>query len=148
MKESMFRLTDFIICDEIRQEISKKHILIGVYDSLVILKNPEIVKLGYFQQNLAVFMRIKSPRKYESFVIELNVLNQTKELGTYKIPVANNATDKLNLVLNIPSVKIPLDSEYLAFSIVIKGEDSVLESFSPDKIQLSFVEKDKFLIQN
>ncbi len=52
------KLLDFIVCDDIRQEISGKHILIGIYYDMILHKQKEELKWP-LKFKLGFFIRIK-----------------------------------------------------------------------------------------
>lgn len=119
------KLLDFIVCDDIRQEMSGKHTLIGVYDDIILYTQKEFkwpfrIKLGFF-----IRIKInKSDLRPDFFNVEF--IHDGKKIsslkGNLKIP---NNVNYIALALVHSSFPIPNVGK-INFKIILKKDNKVI----------------------
>lgn len=77
------KITDFIICDDVRQEIGNKFTLVGVYDTDVRIQTPSPESLTWpLPVNLAIYSRLQLEPKDEGLdTFEMVITQDEKELA-------------------------------------------------------------------
>lgn len=120
------QLIDFIVCDDIRNEISGKNTLVGVYSDLIVYlpekfdKFPVKMKLGFF-------IRIKRQQNDEvpnSFLVQFFQNGKKFEEMHGELKAPENVK---NFVLSLIHGAFPIPNiERVDFKIILKKNDKVI----------------------
>ncbi len=104
------KVLDFIICDDVRQEIGNKFTLVGIYDSdiKVQTKAPETLKWP-LPMSLALYGRLQPEAREPGFdAFEIRILHEGKELAEIKGTVKMTPTDKtIPIHIRMPNFPLP-----------------------------------------
>ena len=129
------KISNFIICDDIRTEIGNKHSLIGVYDGVIefnvppseIGKWPKVLKLGLFAR----------------FTTESD--DERKKISRIRIKIENNGIEKslvqsnLNTNSGVLTPKINLAIIFTQFDFDSAGDRPIFEITCIDPTNLTFI---------
>jgi hypothetical protein len=137
------KLTDFVVCDDIRREVSNKHTLVGIYDDLVVQRAPGVplqtalgVKLGFFVRFRTEPTDTILPDAFHvRFLVGDRELAVSKGVITAKTPVN---TLQLALVFNV--FLIPQGTERIDFEVVLAAGEKVLGKWRPDPLRVRFAD--------
>lgn len=138
------KLLDFIVCDDIRQEVNNKFTLAGIYDNITFnlaksqtLNWPLKFKLGFFIRILTTQKLIKADS------CQIDFIYKNKTFFSPKVgPIKQLDKNKIiALVLNIGS--FPLQGEGLiSFKIKFFKANELIEEMTPDyKMNVSVNQK-------
>ena len=100
------QISDFLICDDIRVEIGRKHSLIGLYDDSIVFNiTPENVNRWPKRMRLSIFARIKIEekdrnKKIHHFIVKVDYNGELRRLYEKELPTTNiSQTPKINIVI-------------------------------------------------
>ncbi|MFW5879804.1 MAG: DUF6941 family protein [bacterium] len=126
------KLIDFIVCDDIRQELFGKTTIVGVYSDLQIalptdnIKWPILLKLGFFIRFKAED-GIDIPDNFEvKFLQEDNIFHSFQ--GNINIP---SKSSYFNLIAVNNAFPIPKLGN-ISFQIVFKKDNKIINEITPD----------------
>jgi hypothetical protein len=141
-------LTDFIICDDIRQENTGKTLLIGVYDEdIKILKNPKTDELKFAQLRLAFLARIAPskvgteplPTRFEVDIVSRpqgQVLVKMAGTINHKMPLG-----RISIAGFISPLQVVYGTEALTVELRLYDGESKIATFNPFSILIKFIDQ-------
>jgi hypothetical protein len=136
------KILNFVVCDDIRQELGNKNTLIGVYDNLVIHKVPNVNSVVPAALKLAFFIRVKMEKedsvvpdsfRFESFC-NGKVINHAE--GRFKIE--NNPTCNTQLAVLFNIFIIPQDAKQIEFKVYFNKDNKPVYTLSPEPLIVNF----------
>jgi hypothetical protein len=139
-------LTDFIICEDIRREITGKAILIGVYDDAIkILKTPKTDEGHCAHLRLAFMARIASsaesneplPTRFEFDIIarpQGQILAKIAGSMNLKIPVR-----RISIAGQLPSLQVDYTVNELTIELRLFNNESQMGMFNAFPIAIEFI---------
>ena len=128
------KLIDFIVCDDIRQELFGKTTIVGVYSDLQIAPPTENVKWS-IPLRLGFFMRFKAEDGIKSLnSFEINFFQDEAKFHSFKgtINIPSNSS-YFNLVAINNAFPIPKIGN-ISFQIIFKHDNEVINDITPDFI--------------
>ncbi len=137
------RLVHFIVCDDIRQEVTNKHTLVGVYDDLVIHRPRGVDPKVPFLLKLAFFARLARDASETALPDAFHLVGTSggRELfraqGRLSVPPEAGG---LNVAVVASPLPIPQDTAKLEFAIVLKARERDLQTLTPPFLTVSFVD--------
>ena len=137
------KLIDFIVCDDVRQEIGNKFTLIGVYDRDIRIQTKDPSALTWpLPTNLALFFRVQlEPSDSGLDTFELSVTHDEKELAKIQGGVASINRDKaITINARMPGFPLP-GPGLLKFQLKFSDHGkTIFDIDAPKSVQVS-VEK-------
>jgi len=128
------RLIDFIICDDIRQEIGGKVTLVGVYEDRIMINAPSAEALRWpVRLRLGFFIRLLNDGSLTDVDgFDLQVRCNDKTLCRLSGPVQLPPRDRLmNLFFVNSSVRVPGEGG-LGVALIFKRAGAVVREIRPD----------------
>lgn len=136
------KILDFIVCDDIRQEVGDKVTLVGVYAGSLIIKGPEeinwpqTVRIGFFLRFVMETGDAFPDRFQARFVSE------GEEVTIFEGPMSlSEEYTYFQMVLMSNAFVIPRPGE-LTFKVVFLNGESILHTLQPD-YRLSVIEEEQ-----
>jgi len=113
-KKSSKLTAELLFCDDVRQEKTGKHILVGVYDEKLIVESPS-------QLDLMMFLRVRGLKQgLHDIAFKLTGAAEGNLKGEGKIEVGD---DSKHVTLVTPKARIFVDANCeLAFELELDGE--------------------------
>jgi hypothetical protein len=138
------KILNFIVCDDIRQELGNKNTLIGVYDNLVIQKVPNANTVVPAAIKLSFFIRLEMGKDDSVFpdtfrfeaLCNSTVINHAE--GGFKIE--NAPTCKIQLAVLFSIFIIPQDAKQIDFNISFNKDKKTVYTLTPDPLIVNFFE--------
>lgn len=131
------KILDFILCDDIRKEVSNKHTLIGVYDDKMIFQVPNLGEDKWPKRiKLGLFIRVKLDEGKplpNRFSIEF-IHDRDKVFGRGEgeiIPPSINIINLLNFVLALEVFPIT-GVGVISFLMKFYKDDKIIDQLAPD----------------
>lgn len=134
------RLTNFIICDLIRQENTNKYLLIGVYDSNIKIFIPKEHTSSILIPSLSFFIRFKETEENEKlpesfkFVFSFNIdgqpINECANL------IKGERGNGVTISLSFNPFVIPFNANKIDFKIYLNYSDGNSVEFQLDNLKV------------
>lgn len=126
------KLIDFILCDDVRNEVTGKNTIVGVYGDIVIpikkedLKGPVNIRLAFYIR----LLKTKDEVKPDSFFFEVffNGKNYKKIEGPLQIP---DEVKFINLNFNADPFSIPGEGVF-TFKLTFNKDSKIIQVIEPD----------------
>lgn len=136
------KITNFIVCDDIRREINNKNTLVGVYfDDIIIPKVPGVDPKNPYALRLAIFIKVKMEKNETIFPDKFNFI---ASCGGHTVNQANGALKvqdpSINIALVFTTFIIPPDAKQIDFNIIFLKDEKVAYSLSFEPLKVAFSE--------
>ncbi len=128
------KLLDFIVCDDVRQEIGGKVTVVGVYGDGLNVHIPPGDIAGKPVIKLALLARVlfeKSEEKPDSFYIDFNLNGKSITHVSGQLSVQAPEISFLNIISILNQFAIP-ESGKLTFRIQFKLKEKIISDIVPD----------------
>lgn len=127
------KIDHFLICDDIRTEISGKHTLVGVYDENIFFTvRPDQKGRWPKQLKLGIFAKIAFEGAVpDAFTLRLKVNEKERELGRGKIQIVGQ-NSKFQFVMVINNFVFEEKGRFTFFFDFLGADGALLETLSPD----------------
>jgi hypothetical protein len=136
------KLSNFIVCDLIRQEDSKKHILVGVYSDTIIMK--PLSKASGILLPLAFFITFRPTDETEKmpngfkFAISFDETNTSSKDIEFQIKA--EAGKNITITLSVQPLMIPFNAKKINFKSFLSYPTGESIPFDLDSIKVIVVE--------
>jgi hypothetical protein len=132
----MNRLIDFIVSDDIRQEVSGKITLVGVYPDGIVGRTSTPEQPGMLQK-LGIFMRLVVDEENPPDEFKIRGLVGGEEFASFEgtMTIGNS---KRPITLAVVSGPFPLLLPGLQFELTLSRKGEVVDSLRPMDVPISF----------
>ena len=143
------RITTFLACDDIRQEIGNKVTLIGLYENRIRVQVLEPEKLQWpIHMRLAFYIKTRLDSKSEGVPIrfEFEVVHNGSGIARASGKVSRiSETGDINLVVNFHSIPIPGEGK-LNFNLQMMNDKGERSTLIPDLTMEISVERKQLTV--
>jgi hypothetical protein len=140
------RLESFLVCDLIRQEISKKTLIVGAYDSEIALTTHiDQSKPFIALPTLALFIRFRSVSENEDFPVRFKLIHSFnidgQKANEFVGDVKKDSKETgVTFLLTFAPFVIPINANKLDFKICLIYSDGHNELHELSSLKISFTE--------
>lgn len=142
------KVLNFIICDDIRNELGNKKSLMGIYDDTIeFIATPEIKNIWPKMFRIGIYAKIKLEDEDESeismFKLHIKYNNKKIDLGEGQVNTPKlKSSKKFNIAMVHPSFVFEEPGVIEFYFDFLNAEKKIIETISPD---LKFEVKEKMM---
>jgi len=130
------KLLDFIICDDIRNEIGNKNSIIGVYsDAIVFSVNKESSKQWPKRMKLGFFIRIlfeETDEIPDKFVFNMLIDSELKEIGKGDLNIQKKGSSNKLILALVHNNFLFQNEGIMEFQFDFYKDNKIVNQISPD----------------